>query len=294
MKNKNTITIIVALIVVFSGFAAASGILSRSGSGQYNYTSIRGQDITIYGRGIYAHMSADVAIQGIAQDYVTAFLGIPLLLLGLFLFRKKSVKGQFLLAGTLAYFLVTYLFYTAMAMYNKFFLVYVSLLVLSFFGLLLTLFSFKISELKNYFVSGKPVKYSGIFLMINSIMVALLWLGVVVPPLLDGTIYPKGLQHYTTLIVQGFDLGLLLPIAFVSGLLAVKKNRWGYLFAPVKVIFLAIMMAALTSKIIFMAKAGANVIPVIFIMPTICLISILFSIYLLKSISSHPGKVAVE
>jgi len=179
-------------------------------------------------------------------------------------------------------------------MYNKFFLVYVLLLGLSFFGLLLTLFSFKISELKNYFIAEKPLKYSGIFLMINSIMVALLWLGVVVPPLLDGTVYPKGLQHYTTLIVQGFDLGLLLPIAFVSGLLAVKKNVWGYLFAPVKVIFLAIMMAALTSKIIFMARAGANVIPVIFIMPTICFISIIFSIYLLKSISAHPKKVAVE
>lgn len=37
-------------------------------------------------------------------------------------------------------------------------------------------------------------------------MIGSLWLGVVVPPLVDGSIYPKELQHYTTLVVQGFDL----------------------------------------------------------------------------------------
>ena len=30
------------------------------------------------------------------------------------------------------------------------------------------------------------------------------------PPLLEGSVYPVEVQHYTTLIVQGLDLGLLL------------------------------------------------------------------------------------
>jgi len=45
-------------------------------------------------------------------------------------------------------------------------------------------------------------------------------------------------------------------------------------------------MTALVSKILFMAKAGANVIPAVFIMPTIALISITFSVLLLRNLQT--------
>jgi hypothetical protein len=262
--------------------ATSFGIFSNDGS-QYEYTSIRGEKVTIYGKGIYQHMSADVAIQGIAQDCVTLFIGIPVLLLGLY-FAKRSVRGRFMLSGALGYFLVTYLFYTAMGMYNIMFLAYVFLLGTSFFAFILSLFD--VSRIKDLFRSEKLLGYAGIFLIINGSLVALLWLSIILPPLFDGSVYPKQLQHYTTLIVQGFDMGLLLPMAFVSGILALRKNRYGYLFTTVYVIFLSILMAALTSKILSMAKAGANVIPVISIMPTICIISIVFSVLLLRNMGS--------
>ena len=290
MKNNKIITILVLLIIIFSGIATVMGITSNNGSGEYDYMSIRGENITIYGKGLYRHMSADVAIQGIAQDYITLFLGIPLLLFALFLFRKNNIKGLFLLSGTLMYFLVTYLFYTAMAMYNVMFLVYLALLCLSFFAFVLTFFCYNITEIKQMFRSEKLIRYSGLFLVINSVMVAMLWLSIVVPPLLDGSIYPKELQHYTTLIVQGFDLGLLLPIGIVSGILAFRKNRYGYLFTTINLIFLSTLMAALTSKILFMANAGENVIPVIFIMPTVCLISAVLSLFILKKMKINAKK----
>ena len=284
MKNKRIIAILVLMIAIFSGMATVMGITSNNGSGEYDYMSIRGENITIYGKGIYRHMSADVAIQGIAQDYVTLFVGIPLLLFALFLFRKKNIKGLFLLSGTSMYFLVTYLFYTAMGMYSVMFLVYVILLCLSFFAFVLTLFFYNITEIKQIFSSEKLIRYSGLFLVINSVMVAMLWLSIIIPPLLDGSIYPKELQHYTSLIVQGFDLGLLLPIGIVSGILAFRKSSYGYFFTTINLIFLSILMAALTSKILFMANAGYNVIPVIFIMPTVCLISTVLSSFILKKI----------
>jgi len=291
MKNNNLITVLVLLIIILSGIATFMGITSNDGPGEYDYMSIRGENIIIYGKGIYGHMSADVAIQGIAQDYITLFLGIPLLLFSLFLFRKNNIKGLFLLSGTLMYFLVTYLFYTAMAMYNVMFLVYLALLCFSFFAFVLSLFCYNITEIKQIFSSEKLIRYSGIFLVINSVMVAMLWLSIVIPPLLDGSIYPKELQHYTTLIVQGFDLGLLLPIGIVSGILAFRKNRYGYLFTTINLIFLSILMAALTSKILFMANAGENVIPVIFIMPNVCLISAVLSLLILKRIKVEPKEI---
>lgn len=284
MKNIKQIKLMVLLIALASIIAASYGILSKEGGGNYEIKSVRGEQISIYGKGLYQHMSSNVAIQGIAQDYITLFIGVPLLVISLLLSRKNSLRGLFLLAGTLGYFLVTYLFYLTMGMYNQMFLVYAFLLGTTFFAFILIVLEFNLDEIKSKFKSEKLLRNAGLFLIINASLVGLLWLGVVLPPIFDGTIYPKELQHYTTLIVQGFDLGLLLPMAFVVGILTFRKNRFGFLFTPIYMIFLSLLMTALVSKILFMAVAGQNVIPVIFIMPTIALISIIFSIVLLKNI----------
>lgn len=285
MKHKSVISVLVMVITAASIIASLNGILSNDGDGKYFYESIRGETVTIYGKGLYKHMSADVAIQGVAQDYITLFIGIPFLLFALLWSTKNSLRGMLLLSGTLVYFFVTYLFYLSMGMYNEMFLVYALLLGTTFFAFVLTLFSYEFNNMKDIFTSQKLMRNAGVFLIVNASLVTLLWLGVVVPPLINGAIYPKQLQHYTTLIVQGFDLGLLLPISFVVGILAIRKNNFGYLFTTIYVIFLSFLMLALTSKIIFMANAGENVIPVIFIMPTIALIAILFSFLILKNIN---------
>ncbi len=118
MKERKIIPVIVLAIVVLAGAAAIIGIFWNYGDGSFIYQSIRGLDIEIYGKGLYHHMPSDVAIQGIAHDYVTLFIAIPLLLLSLIGYFKKSIQLQFLLNGVLGYVFVTYLFYTAMGMYN--------------------------------------------------------------------------------------------------------------------------------------------------------------------------------
>lgn len=284
MKQIKTISILVISIAAIAAAAAAIGIFSNQGPGPYEYESIRGQVVTIYGKGLYQHMSAEVAIQGIAQDYVTLFIGVPLLLLSLFWARKGSMKGRYFLAGTLGYFLVTYLFYLVMGMYNQLFLAYSFLMGASFFAFTLTMLSFEVKKMPHYFRRKTPVKFAGGFLIFNAISIALLWLSIVVPPLTSGSIYPKELEHYTTLIVQGLDLGLLLPLAVVSGVLLIRKDASGYLLGPVYFIFLSFLMTALTAKIIAMGMAGYNIIPVIFIIPTFNIIAVICSVLLLKNI----------
>ncbi|HER25072.1 MAG TPA: hypothetical protein ENO17_08500 [Candidatus Atribacteria bacterium] len=286
MKQQKTVNILVFVVVVVALLATLWGICSNQGPGTYQYESIRGQMITIYGKGIYQHMSREVAVQGIAQDYVTLFIGIPLLLVSLFLTGKNSLKARFILAGTLGYFLVTYLFYTAMAMYNEMFLGYVILLGASFFAFANTMFSFDLKQVPSCFTQSTPVKFVGGFLIFNSITIAFLWLSVVLPPLLKGTICPPEVEHYTTLIVQGFDLGLLLPIAFVSAVLFLKRKPFGYLLATVYMIFLSILMTALSGKIIAMASIGVNVFPAVIIIPLINLLAIICSALLIKNINT--------
>lgn len=183
----------------------------------------RGETITIYGKGIYQHMSAEVAPQGIAQDVVTTIFGIPLLLIALYLSRKGSLRGRILLTGVLGYFLVTYLFYLVMGMYNQYFLVYTALFSASFFAFSLNILGLNSENLGSCFNKKTPVRFVGGFLVFNAISIALLWLGIVVPPLLKGTI-PLEVEHYTTLTVQGLDLSILLPLAFLTGVLLIKRK----------------------------------------------------------------------
>jgi len=285
VKSQKIITILVLLIAVFAAIAASAGVFSNAGTGIYEYESIRGETVDIYGRGLYKHMSADVAPQGIAQDVITLFAAIPLLIISLIWARKNSLRGRFLLSGVLGYFLVTYLFYLVMGMYNALFLVYVILLGLSFFAFSVTLFSFPVKELPDFFTRKAPVKLSSAFLIFNAVSITVLWLEVVVPPLLDGTIVPVEAEHYTTLIVQGLDLALLLPVCFVSAVLYLKKYPIGYLLAPVYLIFLSLMMLALTSKVIAMGLLGQQVIPVIFIIPVFMLISIVLATLNIRAIT---------
>lgn len=70
-----------------------------------------------------------------------------------------------------------------MAMYNEYFLIFVSLAGLSFYALAILLLSFELKNIRSLFHSDTLVKLPGIFLVINGFNIAFLWLSIVVPPL---------------------------------------------------------------------------------------------------------------
>lgn len=284
MKHTKTITILTVLTALLAAIASATGIFYNQRGSSYEFTSIHGKEVIIYGKGLYKHMSAEVAPQGIAQDYITLFVAVPLLFISIFMVKKKSLKGRYLLAGTFGYILVTYLFYLTMAIYNALFLVYIALAGLSFFSLFVIVRTFNSDEVPALFKDRTPVKFAGGFLIFNAISIGFLWLSIVVPPLLNGTIIPVQVEHYTTLIVQGYDLALLLPAGAICGKLLYQKKPLGYLWAPIYFVFLSILMIALTAKIIAMHSLGYSVVPVIFIIPCFAIISIICTYLLLKNV----------
>ena len=95
---------------------------------------------------------------------------------------------------------------------------------------------------------------------------------------------PEELEHYTTLIVQGLDLGLLLPICLVVGLLLRAWRPLGLLGGTVYTVFLALLMTALSAKLIAMSVAGVNTVPAIFIIPLINLLAMASAVRLLSNV----------
>ncbi|MBN2859192.1 MAG: hypothetical protein JXK93_02900 [Sphaerochaetaceae bacterium] len=283
-NNDRTIDILSVLIIASAIVAAATGIYSEAGPGPFSYSSIRGEEITVYGQGIYQHMSEEVAIQGIAQDYFTLFAVLPLLVIVSVVLRPKDLSTQLILTGLFAYLFIQYLFYLLMAMYSTLFLLYALLAGTTFFAFLLSLQSIDNSVLSTQTARHYPRRYVGVVLLINTFAIALLWLSVVLPPLFDGSIYPKQVEHYTSLIVQGMDLGLLLPLAAVSALLLLRGHSSGYLYASVYTVFLSLQMLALCAKIAAMGFAGYSIIPVIFIIPVFFLLSGIGTLRIIRAV----------
>lgn len=83
MKNRKTISMLTVLIVLFSLIAAITSIFSGGGPGRHLFTSVRGEPIMLYGRGLYQDDSVSMASQAIAQNAVTILVGIPMLIVSL-------------------------------------------------------------------------------------------------------------------------------------------------------------------------------------------------------------------
>lgn len=285
MKFNKTISLLVFCIIILSLVAALIGILSYKNSGENEFKSINGETVELYGKGIYKHDSISMVAQGKAQDVITVLLGIPLLMISLYLSCKGLLKGRLLLAGTLGYFLYTYISYVFLWMYNSFFLVYIIIMSASFFAFTLTIMSFDIENLGSYFHKKLPVKFIGGFQIFFSIAIGMLWLGRIVPPLMNDT-FPVGLEHYTTLVIQGLDLGFIVPLAFLSGVLIIKRKPFGYLLSSVIIMKGITMGTAITAMIIGMAYAGVSISLVEIIMfPAITLVIIYCLILILKNIN---------
>ena len=59
----------------------------------------------------------------------------------------------------------------------------------------------------------------------------------------------------------------------------------GYLLAPVYLVFLSLLMTALLAKIIAMGQVGAQIVPAVFIIPTILVVTIGTTVALLRKIA---------
>jgi hypothetical protein len=275
----------VLCIAVLSLIATICGIFTNQGGGEYQFTSLHGQIITIYGKGIYADNSAAAVLQAIPQDIVTLVLAIPLLIIWLYSARKGSLKGKILLTGTVGYFLITYMMYTFIAMYNRLFLVYVILMSVSFFAFVLSLLSFDIEKIGSYFSKKLPIKFVGGYLIFSTIMIGLLWLARVIPSIFNGSV-PLEVEHGTTLTVQAFDLAFFLPSIFLCGILLIMRKPFGYLLAPITTVSNALIMIALLSKGISMNMAGiAGTLPMIIMMALFGLIAIISLVMIFKNIT---------
>ncbi|WP_438445837.1 hypothetical protein [Gorillibacterium sp. sgz5001074] len=287
MKPWKGTRILVLLVALMAVIAAATGIFSEGGGGERVFTTVRGESVTLYGEGLYRYDSKAVAAQGIAQDWVTLVLAVPLLLLSLLWESRGSLKGRLLLTGTLGYFVYAYASYALLSMYNPIFLLYVALCSASFFAFIGSWVPFDSKLLQRSIRPGLPVKRIAGFLYVVGGALGLMWLGRILPSLRDGSV-PIGLEHYTTLVIQVLDLAFVVPALFLGGTLLIRREPSGYMLATILLIKGLSMATACTAMIIGQERAGETVsLAEKIVFPSINLVLIYMLVLLFLHIREH-------
>jgi hypothetical protein len=285
MKTSKTVVRLSCLIIVLALVAAGTGLFWQDGGSPFAFTTLHGRTVQIYGQGLYHYDTVASAAQEQGQDAVTLFLGIPVLVLSLVLYRRGSLRGRLLLTGTLAYFLYTYAsmaFYTA---YNNLFLVYVALFSAGLFGFVLAFTSIDLQVLPAHFSPRLPHRGVAGFLFAVGVFLLVSWLGLIVPPLLQGRV-PAQLESTTTLVIQVLDLGIIVPVAFLSGVLLLRRVPLGYLLAATVLIKFLTLGAAVTAMVVGQLLAGVPLgIGDVAGFPILTLIGIGMTIMLLRNVS---------
>ena len=257
MRHEKTIKILSFCVIALSVVCVLTGLLSHK---VFHYDAVKtsfGESIELYQKGIYSRDSISMASQAVAQDAVTLLLGIPLLIISMVLFWKKQINGIFLLTGTAGYFLYTYASYAFLIAFNRLYLLYVLLMIVSFYLFALCIMEMKQIEFTEQFIDKFPKKSLGIILFLTGTMLFFMWVGRIVPALLDGSA-PVGLEHYSTLGIQTLDLGFVVPACYLGSYQLWKGTKWGYLLSMILLVKGVTMTAAVSAMTFLMRYNGVE------------------------------------
>ena len=255
MKQGSALNWLFPLIVVLIVITAGVGFFSQGGNGPFTFTTVYGNTVEIYGRGIYQHDSSFVATLSKGTDLISLFVSLPMLLVGYWLYRRGSMRGGIFLIGILLYFLYIGATYTFSVIFNSLFLVYVMLFSASLFAVLVAFTTFDIQNLASRVTSDMPHRGIAIFMFVAGLGTLFLWLSELIGPITTGQA-PANLGPYTTMFTHGFDSAVITPATVVTGIFLLQRKPLGYLLAAPLLILCAMVGLTVISQTIYQATEG--------------------------------------
>jgi hypothetical protein len=235
----------------------------------------------------YERDAASMAAQGAGQDFVDLVFVIPLLVFSLVFMMRNSRMASFIFGGTVFYILYSFCIYAFGLHFNKFFLLYCLILGSSFYLFISVILELSRMDIQNWFGENVPIRLTGVYLMLISALFYVLWLKDIIPEVLKNTI-PKNVSNYDLLVnpVHVLDLSIILPGLILTSVLLLRRQRLGYILAPVLLVFVIILTIALVGMVIMSKARGITEdlsTAVIFMVLTV--ISIIFLYLFLKNIT---------
>lgn len=256
MKFSRSLANLSLLVAVLVLIYTVPGLFLQNGGPAAEFTTLRGQNVEIYGRGIYRFDTTFFAAGFRGTDLVTVFLAVPILIFSIYLYRKGSLRGGFLLIGSLVYMLYNSFSLGVGASYNPLFLIYIMAFSAGLFALGIAWTQLDFSKLPLRIQPGMPDRFAAIYLFIGGSATALLWLSDMLPPLVQSGSPPPLMGPYTTVITYFIDLGLITPACILAGVWLLRGNPRGYVLGFSLLYLLALMGFIVISQTVFQLNAG--------------------------------------
>ncbi len=255
MKRSSALHWLVPVIAILAVIAAGIGLFSQGGNGPFPFTTIHGNTIEMYGRGIYHNDSLFTGALFRGTDAVTLFVSLPLLLISHFSYRRGSLRGRIFLIGMVLYFLYIGVTYTFSVTFNSLFLVYTALFSASLIATITALTTFDTQYLASKVTANMPHRGIAIFMFVAGLGTLMLWLSELIGPLMTGQA-PVNLGSYTTMFTHGLDSAVITPATIITGIYLLKRKPLGYLLAAPLLILCALVGLTVIAQTISQSLVG--------------------------------------
>ncbi len=236
MKKRIPEIMIILLLITVS----LCGVLSLDFSNAYSYINQYGDEVKLFGSGIYKADSYFKAPIFIGTDLCVLFFAVPLFLISLIKdLRASTATTQLRLVSIEAICLYYAVSLCLGVKYNRIFVLYVILFSLLFFTLIK-----RMRNLSRYNYSFEMKKSDAVFLIFSGISLCVAWWPDIIPTILNGTSL-KLIENYTTEPTYVLDLGIISPLCFISLILMKKKDSFGVVLYAIllqSIIVVAVMM----------------------------------------------------
>lgn len=246
MKNTTLLSGLIFLLVLI---ATATGVFYRTPGPPIEYVTVRGEQAIFQGSGLYRYDPAWFALEGIVWDVINLFIGLPLFAVAIYLSQRNSMRGRLLLGGLLFYFFYVYLMAMSGYALNRLFLVYVAIFALSAVAFFINLRGIDVSGLPAHVSARFPHRLFIGFTFVVSGTLTFLWLGRIIPIMINDR-FPSDISGLTTLVSQGIDLGMVVPLMLSAGVLLWRRSPWGYLLTSISLGYGVMMCITLPAFIV--------------------------------------------
>jgi hypothetical protein len=250
-----TLIWLVPLVALLAFITASAGLFLPGGDGPFTFTTLRGQEVEMFGRGLYQYDTLLVGAALRGTDAVTLLVSLPLLVIFYWRSWRGSPNAPLALLGVLFYFLYKGASLTFSAAFNPLFLIYIALFSSSLFAVIIAMTTFDTKALVERVQPGFSRHGAAIFLFAAGFGTLLIWLSDITAPLLDGRA-PEIMGPYTTLFTHGFDSAVITPAAVIAGVSLLRRKPLGYLLAAPILILCTLIGVVVIGQTAAQALAG--------------------------------------
>jgi hypothetical protein len=187
-------------------------------------------------------------------DAITFLVGVPVLAVALALSIQGSARAQVVWIGMLVYAAYTYAYATFGAVFNDAFVVHIAILSASLFALACAVPNLDRRAIADALRSHVRARWVGGFLVVVGAAQGFLWGFLIVRNALTGELLhdiPVSGQH----LVFALDLGILMPVLIVSGVLLWRERPLGYVLGPAMAVMGAVYQLNLMVGAVFQDRA---------------------------------------